>query len=235
MNTSQSTAPGMRVSLLCHTPEPERLVAAAARLCYADSPPEDLLARMSEEEVRAFLGRLTRMGHLSPFEHASFTFAVSGVSRALTHELVRHRIASYSQRSQRWLNESGFSYITPPSIAGNQAACEIFTAALDEIQSAYAKLLALGIPKEDARFLLPNACQSQIVITMNARGLHNFFALRCCARAQWEIRTLARRMLDLAREVAPGLFLLAGAPCETTGLCNQGDLGCGKAKTERRG
>lgn len=222
----------MRVALLNHTPAAERVVAAAARLCYAEMPPEDLMESMTDEEVRAFLGRLIRMEHFSPFEHASFTFAVSDVSRALTHELVRHRIASYSQRSQRWLNESGFAFVTPPSIAANPEAGAIFAAAISALQRDYAKLLALGIPKEDARFLLPNACASRIVVTMNARSLHNFFSLRCCMRAQWEIRDLARQMLALVREIAPGLFLPAGPPCEVRGYCTQGERGCGQKKRE---
>lgn len=220
----------MKVLLLSHTPEAERLVAAAARLCYAEAPPEDLLAAMTDAEIQAFLGHLLRMEHFSPFEHASFTFAVSDVSRALTHELVRHRIASYSQRSQRHLNESGFAFVTPLTIAENSQASKVFAGALETLQQGYADLLRLGIPREDARFLLPNACVSRILITMNARSLHNFFALRCCARAQWEIRELARSMLSLAREAAPGLFLLAGPPCETRGVCHEGKLGCGRLR-----
>jgi len=221
----------MKVVLVGQTPDAERLVAAAARLCHAEAPPDELLAAMGIEEIRSFLGRLTRLGHYSPFEHASFTFAVSGVSRALTHELVRHRIASYTQRSQRYLNESGFAFVTPPSIEANPEAAPVFARAMAGLQHDYAHLLNLGIPREDARFVLPNACTSQLVLTMNARSLRNFFSLRCCARAQWEIRTLARQMLALARETAPGLFLQAGPPCEAEGVCHQGELGCGRVAT----
>lgn len=218
----------MKVNLVSFTPEPERLVAATARLCYADAPSEDLLASMTAEQIQALLGRLIQQGHLSPFEHASFSFAVSGVSRALTHELVRHRIASYTQRSQRWLNETGFAYVTPPRISANAEAERIFTEAMAALRRDYARLLALGIPREDARFVLPNACTSQIMVTMNARSLRNFFSLRCCTRAQWEIRRLANEMLSLVRQVAPGLFLKAGPPCETDGICREGKLGCGR-------
>lgn len=218
----------MKVVLLAHTPDPERLVAAAARLCYAEALPEEVLAGMTPEEIRSFLARLVAMDHLSPFEHASFTFAVSGVSRALTHELVRHRIASYSQRSQRYVNEEGFSFVTPPSIAADPAAGRIFAETMATLRHAYAELLSLGIPREDARFVLPNACTTQIVVTMNARSLRNFFALRCCGRAQWEIRELAWRMLEIVRQVAPGLFVDAGPPCEATGRCNQGKMSCGR-------
>ena len=225
----------MKVSLVSHTPDPERLVAAAARLCYADAPPEELLAAMTPDQIRSLLGRLIRQGHFSPFEHASFSFAIAGVSRALTHELVRHRIASYTQRSQRWLNEAGFAYVTPPRVAANDEAARIFSAAMASLQRDYALLMELGIPREDARFVLPNACASQIVVTMNARGLRNFFSLRCCARAQWEIRGLAREMLDQVRQVAPGLFLLAGPPCETEGVCREGEMGCGKLSGPERG
>lgn len=218
----------MQVALLGVTPDPERLVAAAARLCYAEAPPAELLAAMTDEEVRSFLERLVRMGHLSPLEHAVFTFAISGVSRSLTHELVRHRIASYSQRSQRYLAEDGFVAVVPPTIAANPEAAGIFSRAMDGLRQAYTSLLELGIPREDARFVLPNACESRLVATMNARSLHNFFALRCCNRAQWEIRTLASRMLELARQAAPGLFAAAGPPCETRGACREGSLSCGR-------
>ncbi|NLG85057.1 MAG: FAD-dependent thymidylate synthase [Firmicutes bacterium] len=224
----------MKVVLLSHTPEPERLVAAAARVCYAEALPEEVLAGMTPEEIRSFLARLLAMDHLSPFEHASFTFAVSGVSRALTHELVRHRIASYSQRSQRYVKEEGFSFVTPPSIAAHPEASRIFAATMDVLRRTYAELLRLGIPREDARFVLPNACVTQIIVTMNARSLRNFFALRCCGRAQWEIRELAWRMLELVRRVAPGLFIDAGPPCEATGRCNQGKLSCGRVERKKR-
>ena len=224
----------MNVVLLTHTPDPERVVAAAARLCYADALPEEIMGSLSPEEIRAFLARLVEMDHLSPFEHASFTFAVSGVSRALTHELVRHRIASYSQRSQRYVKEEGFSFVTPPSVAADPEASRIFTATMAGLRQAYGELLRLGIPKEDARFVLPNACTTQIIVTMNARSLRHFFTLRCCGRAQWEIRELAWRMLALVREVAPGLFINAGPPCEATGRCNQGKMGCGRAEEKRR-
>ena len=183
---------------------------------------------MTVDQIRSLLGRLIHQGHFSPFEHASFSFAVSGVSRALTHELVRHRIASYTQRSQRWLKETGFAYVTPPRVAANPEAERIYTAAMASLQRDYARLLELGIPREDARFVLPNACTSQIMVTMNARSLRNFFSLRCCARAQWEIRGLAREMLTQVRQVAPELFLMAGPPCETDGICREGELGCGK-------
>lgn len=220
----------MHVSIISQTPEAERLVAAASRLCYAKAPPDELLSAMTLEEVREYLARLSTMEHFSPFEHAVFTFAVTGVSRALTHELVRHRIASYTQRSQRYLNESGFGFVTPPKIADHPEAAEVFARAIAGLQESYARLLALGIPREDARFLLPNACQSQIMVTMNARGLRNFFALRCCNRAQWEIRVLAGRMLELSREAAPGLFAHAGPACETDGFCRQSNMGCGRFK-----
>ncbi len=220
----------MQVSLVTHTPDAERLVAAAARLCYADAPPAELMDAMTPEEIRAFLSRLIGMGHLSMFEHASFTFAVSGVSRSLTHELVRHRIASYSQRSQRYISESGFEAVTPPTIAAVPEAAAIYARAVGSLRQDYQDLLALGIPKEDARFLLPNACASQIVVTMNARSLRHFFALRCCQRAQWEIRALAREMQARAKEAAPGLFLRSGPPCETEGVCREGKLSCGKIK-----
>ena len=194
----------MHVELLYHTPDPERAIATAARLCYAPVGAAELMETMPEDRVRSVLSTVIKSGHLSALEHASFTFAVDGVSRALTHQLVRHRIASFNQQSQRYVKfTDGVPVVKPGTVAANEEAGRIFDETVDAIEAAYARLLELGIPAEDARYLLPNAAESKIVITMNVRELLHFFSLRCCNRAQWEIREMAHRMLELARPTAP--------------------------------
>jgi len=217
----------MEVRLIAYTPDPEKVVAAAARLCYSSAPADQVLEGMTEDRIASFLQKLVEMGHESPIEHVSFTFTVTGVSRSLSHQLVRHRIASYSQKSQRYVKESGFDYITPPSISRHPQASKIFTEEMEHLRQAYDRLAAL-VPAEDARFVLPNACETQLVVTMNARSLINFFRLRCCSRAQWEIRRLATAMLKEVRKVAPNLFANAGPPCQVDGRCNQGEMSCGR-------
>jgi len=215
------------VILLEHTPEPERIVAAAARLCYSTSSATDLLERLTPERTESFVSHLMSMGHESPIEHISFTFAIEGISRACSHQLVRHRIASYSQQSQRYVNMQQFDYVLPPQIADNSEAAGLFEAQMRAAQEAYDKLIELGMQQEDARYLLPNACETKLVMTMNARSLLNFFALRICNRAQWEIRALANQMLDLVKPVAPSIFAKAGPSCISEGICREGDLSCG--------
>ena len=216
------------VILLEHTPDPERIVAAAARLCYSSSSATDLLERLTPERTQSFVSHLMSMGHESPIEHISFTFAIDGVSRACSHQLVRHRIASYSQQSQRYVNMQQFDYILPPEIAADEKAAAVFEAQMRASQEAYDKLIELGMQQEDACYLLPNACETKLVMTMNARSLHNFFALRICMRAQWEIRALATQMLELVKPVAPSIFAKAGPSCISEGVCHEGDLSCGR-------
>lgn len=223
----------MRVVLLNHTPEPDKTVALAARLCYSDCPVEELGEKIDPETAARLIRSLFQMGHLSPFEHASFTFGISGVSRALTHQLVRHRIASYSQRSQRYISEEGFEFVIPPTIKKIPRAREIYEEQMKAIRQTYETLLGMHVPKEDARYVLPNACHTQIVCTFNARSLLNFFELRCCMRAQWEIRVVAYRMLRQVRRVAPSIFEKAGPRCVTSGVCNQGKLSCGRLEKLR--
>jgi len=218
----------MKVKLICHTPEPERTVAMAARLCYSAVGAEQLLEKMSDEVIGKLVDKIITVGHLSTFEHVSFTFAVEGVSRVLTHQLVRHRLASYSQQSQRYVKEHDFEYITPPSIAANPVAASKFRALMDTVQAAYDELTALGVHQEDARYCLANATETKIVVTMNARELLHFFELRCCNRAQWEIRALAERMLAEVRAVSPQLFAKAGPTCVTSAYCDEGELSCGR-------
>ena len=217
----------IKVKLLDYTPEPERVVAMAARLCYSASGAEELAERLSEEKVREMVRKMVKIGHGSTLEHASFTFGIEGVSRVLTHQLVRHRIASFNQQSQRYVKFTGdVAVVKPESIAGNAEASEAFDKAIQAAVDAYHALLEAGVPAEDARYLLPNAAESKIVITMNVRELLHFFSLRCCNRAQWEIRDMAHRMLELARPTAPFIFADAGAPC-VRGTCPEGKMTCG--------
>jgi thymidylate synthase (FAD) len=217
----------MDVRLLSHTPEPERAIAAAARLCYAPVGAAELLETMTDEAVRRVLKTIITSGHTSALEHASYTFAIDGVSRALTHQLVRHRLASYNQQSQRYVSYSDDpQFIVPPSVAENPVALKRFKTACNEAFSAYREAMASGVPAEDARYLLPNAMETKIVVTMNIRELLHFFELRCCNRAQWEIRELALAMLELAEPTAPYIFMDAGAACRR-GACREGKMTCG--------
>jgi len=217
----------VKVELLNWTPQPENTVAAAARLCYSGATIDQLSGQMQGEKAQELITKLLEMGHLSPLEHVSFTFGVEGVSRTLTHQLVRHRIASYSQKSQRYVREHQFDFVTPPSVAANPAAHQRYLEIMEQVRAGYTELAAM-VDKEDARYILPNACNTSIIITMNCRSLHNFFQHRCCNRAQWEIRSLAWRMLKLVREKAPGLFDRAGAQCDIHGTCPEGPKSCGR-------
>lgn len=221
----------MNVVLIHHTPEPERTVAMAARLCYSAVGAADLAQTMSVQQVEQLVTKIVALGHFSTLEHVNFTFAVEGVSRVLTHQLVRHRIASYSQQSQRYVKEHDFEYIVPPSIQGNVAAQQCYEQLMRTIRTTYDQLVSLGVHQEDARYCLANATETKIVITMNARALLHFFELRCCSRAQWEIRRLAEAMLSAVRKVAPLLFANAGPACVSQGLCPEGTMSCGRLAT----
>ena len=232
----------MMVKLVRHTPEPERTVAMSARLCYSPIGAAQLEEKISDEQAANLVRKLVSMGHLSTLEHVTFTFAIEGVSRVLTHQLVRHRIASYSQQSQRYVKEHDFETIVPASIASKPEAKAKFDKLMTEIQAMYDEFIALDIPAEDARYILPNATETKIVCTFNARSLLNFFSLRCCTRAQWEIRALANEMLRQCQEVAPVIFENAGPTCVSEGVCHEGTMSCGrlqailaaKAKAEQK-
>lgn len=223
----------MNVELIQYTPDPEKVVAAAARLCYSPDPVPELLERLSDEKVAEFVRKLYSMGHLSTFEHVSFQFSIDGVSRALSHQLVRHRIASYSQRSQRYVKEVGFEFVTPPSIQRNPEALARFEKVMETLQEDYRELLAI-VPAEDVRYILPNACTTSLMATFNARSLLNFLEHRTCVRAQWEIRQLAEKMLKLVQDVAPNLFAQAGPTCVSQGVCHEGAISCGRINTLRK-
>lgn len=289
----------LKVNLLSHTPNPEEVIASAAKLCYSPVGIDEIMEKQSEESIEKFIKRLSSIKHLSPFEHASFTFAVEGVSRTLTHQLVRHRLASYSQQSQRYVKESLFEYIVPPAIENNKRAKKVFIEQMESSQRAYDDIVIelmyhklinhknysewgkkvaeyteiedgdgcwciktayedmikgedysvllgyLDIFKdnfakeysalekeviEDSRYVFPNATETKIVITMNARSLMHFLELRCCNRAQWEIRRLADKMLFEAVKIAPAIFMSSGAKC-TFGKCPEGSMSCGKPRS----
>lgn len=230
----------LHVELLNYTPDCERTVAMAARLCYSGAEIEKL-KQYGEQQAGEFIGRLMGMGHLSPLEHASFTFGVSGVSRALLAQLTRHRIASFSVQSQRYVQQGGaegFNYILPPAIEALGAdSMRAYMKQMETMHGWYQQWMKeLGgnaeSAKEDARFVLPNACETRIMFTMNARELLHFFSLRCCERAQWEIRAMAWRMLGLLLPIAPNLFEKAGPSC-VSGACGEGAKSCGKAAAVR--
>lgn len=247
----------MNVELLQYNPDCEKIVAAAAKLCYSSSEIDGILNGLDKEKTTSFIDKLMSMGHESPIEHVSFTFGIEGVSRSLLAQFTRHRIASYSVKSQRYVNEGKFEYITPPEIENNPEAKKLFEEAMaddlkkyNELSSIlfekhYADMLAEGISEkkaksaaekkaiEDARYILPNACETKMIATFNARSLLNFFNHRCCERAQWEIRDMACKMLLLVKEVAPTLFKYAGPSC-VAGPCPEGAMSCGKALEKRK-
>ena len=246
----------MKVALIAHTALPEKLVAASAKLCYSASSIDTVMEGLTDEKTASFVDMLSDIGHESPIEHASFTFGIEGVSRALLAQLTRHRMASYSVQSQRYVAAKQFEYVLPPEIAAIPEAAAEYQRAMEEDQAHYDRLttilkekhLAANIAQgrgareatraaekqaiEDARFVLPNACSTKIMMTMNARSLHNFFRHRCCNRAQWEIRELAEEMYKLCIEVAPHLFRHAGPPC-ASGACPEGKMTCGQAALVR--
>ena len=245
-----------KVTLIAHTPDPERTIACAAKLCYSPSSIETVHQGLTDEKVSSFVEMLSEIGHESPIEHASFTFGIEGVSRALLAQITRHRMASFSVQSQRYVAENSFEYVTPPEIAGDAEAERIFKLAMEEDQRHYDEITAILKEKhkkvfkaegkdektaarmaekkaiEDARFVLPNACETKMILTMNCRSLLNFFRHRCCNRAQWEIQDVANQMLALVKGVAPEIFKKAGPPC-VAGGCPEGKMSCGKAKEIR--
>ncbi len=210
----------MKVALLEHTYNPDNLAAVAARVCYSDNDVENI--HLSDEDRRRLLKRVISSGHHSVLEHASFTYALEGISRVATHQLVRHRIASYSQQSHRYTKIKPQNFVVPPSIRENPEAYELFEKAIEGCVDLYERLMQMGIKREDARFVIPQAVSSRIIVTMNARELLHFFSLRCCVRAQWEIREAAIEMLRLAKRVAPIIFENAGPAC-VRGRCPEHD------------
>lgn len=226
----------LNVKLIDMTQNALALIYAACRQCYSEQFAGDIFEKVKEDKAKqeAFIKKIVSSGHESPLEHVKFTFAIEGVSRALTHQLVRHRVASYSQQSQRYVKEDNFDFIIPPSISENKDTAEIFEKTMQQIQQGYSRILAILKEKDvegekanqDARFVLPQAAETKIVVTMNCRELLHFFAQRCCSRAQWEIRSLANRMLELCQQQLPVVFGQAGAKCEGLGYCPEGERFC---------
>ena len=231
----------LNVVLLRYTPEPEEVVAMAAKLCYSPSGVDELKQKIEAKDQAAFVEKLAAIGHLSPIEHVSFSFGIEGISRACSHQLVRHRVASYSQQSQRYVKEEQFDYVIPPSIKQDPALVREFERCMDEAQANYTKVLKrleeLGFKGEagqqDARYLLPNAAETKIVVTMNARELLHFFRVRCCNRAQWEIRIMAEKMLEHVKKAAPTIFAKSGPGC-LYAACPEGKMACGKIEEVRK-
>ena len=272
----------LKVKIIAHTPEPDKVVAQAGKLCYSAVGVDEITQKLTEEEIARYVNMLASIGHESPLEHVSFTFAIEGISRACTHQIVRHRIASYSQQSQRYVKLEQFEYIIPPAIEKNPEAKRIFIETMERDQEAYdelvdllledilidknaadygscikevlkenpdvapdrSKVLDLYAEKffedyrkaekqaiEDARYVFPNACETKIVITMNARSLLHFFNVRCCNRAQWEIREMATEMLKECKKIAPALFKKAGPDC-VYGKCGEGKMSCKHPRKE---
>ena len=272
----------LKVKIIAHTPEPDKVVAQAGKLCYSAVGVDQITQKLTEEEIARYVNMLASIGHESPLEHVSFTFAIEGISRACTHQIVRHRIASYSQQSQRYVKLEQFEYIIPPAIEKNPEAKRIFIEAMERDQEAYDELVDLlledilidihaadygncireilkenpdAVPDrskvldlyaekffedyrkaekqaiEDARYVFPNACETKIVVTMNARSLLHFFNVRCCNRAQWEIREMATEMLKECKKIAPALFKKAGPDC-VYGKCGEGKMSCKHPRKE---
>jgi len=234
MKNNSNTVIG-KATLIRYTQDPEQVIALAAKLCYSEDSPETLQEKIAVSDTAKFIAMLKKMGHLSTFEHASFTFSLTSVSRALLAQITRHRIASFSVRSQRYVSESQFEYVIPPSIIElGEKAVEKFKAQMSQMAEWYGEWQeALGgkceSSNEDARFVLPNACQTNMLVTMNARELLHFLSLRCCYRAQWEIRDIAWQMLAELKKVAPNVFNLAGPGC-AGGICPEGIKTCGRIK-----
>ena len=228
----------LKVKLLAYTPDCEKIVASAAKLCYSSSGVEDIMEGLTTEKTNDFLEKLVSMGHESPIEHVTFTFGMEGVSRSLTHQLVRHRLASYSQKSQRYVTEGQFDYIIPPEIEKIPEAKALFLQSMEEDQKIYDELtvilkekhykdlIALGKSEkqaksiaekraiEDARYILPNACETVIEVKMNLRSLIHFMNERLCTRAQWEIRQMALLMKKAIEEQYPELAKYLVPKCE---------------------
>lgn len=223
----------MQIRLLEHSPEPERTIAAAARLCYAPLGAADLFQKMTSEQVAKVFDTILGSGHYSALEHASLTFAIDGISRACSHQLVRHRLASYNQQSQRYVRYGTVEFIKPPAIDENPEAGAKFDEVVAATNEVYRELLEMGIEAEDARYVLAQGVETKIVVTMNCRELLHFFTLRCCNRAQWEIRAMAWKMLDMARETCPTIFYEAGPSC-VRGPCPEGKMTCGDPYPRRK-
>lgn len=220
----------MKVKLLAYTKNPEVVVVAAIRQCYSSIGAKELKEKTDKETQKRLIEQIMASGHTSTLEHANFTFAVEGISRATEIQLVRHRMASYSIQSGRYVKRGKAKYTIPPEIIKNKTILKKYKKYLENCQNFYNELLEAGFKAEDARMAQPQSLQIKAVITMNARALLHFFELRCCQRAQWEIREMANKMLVEVRKAAPIIFSKAGPSCVTQKVCWEGDLSCGTWK-----
>ncbi len=228
----------MKVRLINYTKDPEKIVAQSARLCYSALSVENLKEKLNDESIIKLIKKIMKLGHYSVLEHATFTFAIEGISRVTSHQLVRHRLASFSQQSQRYVKVSneGFPYIIPKSITKDKKYAKIFIDAIKKLDGIYQLLLDHNIEAEDARYILPQAVTTKMIISANARELLHIFKLRCCNRAQWEIKYVAMNMLREVKKIAPTIFENAGPPCILR-PCSEGELSCGKpwSKNKEKG
>ncbi|HAG08748.1 MAG TPA: FAD-dependent thymidylate synthase [Desulfotomaculum sp.] len=190
----------MKVELLFVTPQAEKLIETAGRTAYLSHE------KQAESTAERFIKMLLSKGHHSVFEHAYATFRISGVSRAFTHQFVRHRLCSFTQQSQRFVSEANFTYIEPESVKKNPEAHAIFVNLMAEAKEAYLALQKLGIKNEDARFVLPSSIESQLVVTANLREWRHIIKLRGSRSAQWEIRAVVLEILSFLKQHTPAVF-----------------------------
>jgi thymidylate synthase (FAD) len=223
------------VKLLAYTPNPERLVAVAAKRSYDKRSTTRIWEEMTDAEITRLLHRVIRHGHTSVLEHINFTFAIEGISRALSHQLVRHRMASYTQQSQQRSNDRDAAFIVPPEIERNSELTNEFQEKVKALVEFYTRAIEAGISKGQARYILPNAYATKIIMTMNARSLFNLISQRACGVEEWEFRTLACKIHQILLEVAPNIFNHAGPRCVTDLVCLEGEKGekCGLYKSIR--
>lgn len=221
----------MKVKLIAHTKNPEQVVTAAIRQCYSAIGASELKKKTDKETRERLIRQVIGSGHTSTLEHASFSFAIEGISRVTEIQMIRHRLASFSIQSGRYVKRNGAKFVIPPKIEGNKEILKKYKKILVLTQNLYEEMVEKGIAAEDARYLQPQSLQIKAVVTMNARELLHFFNLRCCRRAQWEIQELANKMLGLTRKVAPTIFETAGPSCVTEKICWEGKMSCGRWKT----
>lgn len=211
----------VQVALISYTPDPERTIAAAAKLSTSSVGATELRERIQPEQVASLLNQLLSAGHLSPFEHAGFTFAIDGISRVTSHQLVRHRIASYTQQSQRYVSLKKLEYVTPATVSANPELGTRYHDLVGAAYELYRRMLDAGIPAEDARYVLPQALTTRLVMTMNARELMQVCALRLCLKAQWEIVELFEKVKGEVQSVAPLIAAELKPKCYNLGYCDE--------------
>lgn len=212
-----------------------KTVYVACRTCYSEQYPQEIWNDdYSDEKMLKLLTKVMSSGHHSTLEHCQYVFAVSGISRACSHQLVRHRHMSFSQKSQRYVTEtSQFEYITPPAIANSEFVDE-YNAFMVKIQDFYSRMVESGIKAEDARFVLPNATSTSMILSLNLREFIHLAGLRLCTNSQHEIRKLVQKMVDLAIEKDRWLDEYLVPKCEVLGYCNE-IKSCGKFPTKNEG